>query len=74
MLHTELVRNGYDEIAARYAEKRDHASSLPYLEQLDDHLAAYSLIIELGCGADLPEDRWLFDRGHRVAGTISAFP
>ena len=68
MLSTDHVRDGYDEIAARYAQMRDQASSLPYLEKLDGHLAAHSLILDLGCGAGLPVDRWLIDHGHRVAG------
>ncbi len=68
MLNSDLVRDGYDHMAARYAEARDQASSLPYLEKLDGHLAAHSLILDLGCGAGLPVDRWLIDRGHRVAG------
>ena len=68
MLNTDLVRAGYDKIAADYAENRDQASSLPYLIRLADRLAADSLILDLGCGAGLPVDRWLIDHGHRVAG------
>lgn len=68
MTNTSLIRSGYDQIADRYAEKRDQASSVPYLEWLNDKLGANSLILDLGCGAGLPIDRWLIDQGHRVIG------
>ena len=68
MTDTPLIRSGYNRIAAHYAERRDHASSVPYLEKLNDKLAANSLILDLGCGAGLPVDRWLIQQGHRVIG------
>jgi cyclopropane fatty-acyl-phospholipid synthase-like methyltransferase len=68
MLDTDRVRAGYDRIAARYAETRDQASSVPYLEKLEGRLAADSLILDLGCGAGLPVDRRLINHGHRVIG------
>lgn len=64
----ETVRAGYDRIATLYAEARDQASSLSYLERLDCLLRPNSLILDLGCGAGLPVDRWLVDKGHRVIG------
>ncbi len=67
-MRTDLVREGYNRIAARYAEGRDQASSVPYLERLNRLLDPNSLILDLGCGAGLPVDRWLVDRGHRVIG------
>lgn len=68
MLNTSLVRRGYDQIAARYTESRDQGSSVPYMEMLHHRLAANSLVLDLGCGAGLPVDRWLTDKGHRVIG------
>ena len=65
---TDLVREGYNQIAAQYVERRDQASSVPYLERLDRLLGPNSLVLDLGCGAGLPVDRWLVDRGHRVVG------
>ncbi len=64
----DQVRDGYNQIADSYAEKRDQASSVPFLERLDSHLAPNSLVLDLGCGAGLPVDRWLIDHGHRVIG------
>lgn len=68
MLETGRVRAGYDQIAPRYAEERDQASSVPYLKTLNRRLATDSLVLDLGCGAGCPIDRWLTDRGHRVIG------
>ena len=68
MIDTALIRNGYDRIATRYADRRDQTSSLPFLEALDARLGANSRILDLGCGAGLPVDRWLVDRGHSVIG------
>ena len=68
MLDTDSVRTGYDRIAAEYAETRDLDSSLPFLHRLDAELARASLVLDLGCGAGLPVDRWLIDRGHRIIG------
>lgn len=68
MLCTDRVRAGYDRVAARYAEKRDERSSVPYLELLANDLSPGSLVLDLGCGAGLPVDRWLIDHGHRVIG------
>ena len=68
MPRSDRVRESYDLVAAKYAEARDQTSSIPYLEQLSQNLAANSLILDLGCGAGLPVDRWLVDRGHRVIG------
>ena len=68
MIDVSLIREGYDRIAARYAERRDQKSSIPYLRILNDKLAANSLVLDLGCGAGLPVDRWMIDHGHRVIG------
>ena len=68
MIDTSLIRIGYDQIATRYAETRDQSSSLPYLEKLNSTLSARSLVLDLGCGAGLPVDRWLIEHGHTVIG------
>ncbi len=65
---TALVRAGYDRIAGRYAERRGSEHSIGYLERLDERLGAESRILDLGCGAGVPVDRYLVDRGHDVIG------
>ncbi len=68
MKNTSFIRNSYDQIAVQYAERRDLASSIPYLEKLNSHLKANSLILDIGCGAGLPVNQWLVKQGHRVIG------
>lgn len=68
MLNTKRVRAGYNRIATRYAEKRDQVSSVRFLKMLDGRLAPNSLILDLGCGAGVPVDRWLVAHRHRVVG------
>ena len=67
-MKTGLVRAGYDRIAGRYAERRGSEHSIRYLERLDERLGAESRILDLGCGAGVPVDRYLVDRGHDVIG------
>ena len=68
MIDTALIRNGYDQIAAQYAKKRDQRARIPYLERLNKSLAANSRVLDLGCGPGLPVDLWLVQQGHRVIG------
>lgn len=68
MANLDLVRPGYDRIAKLYAERRNQESSLSFLDLLDARLGRNSLVLDLGCGAGLPVDRYLVDRGHRVIG------
>ena len=68
MLNADRVRAGYDRIAAEYAALRDLDASLPFLERLNAALVPGSRVLDLGCGAGVPVDRWLIDRGHRVVG------
>lgn len=68
MTNMDRVRRGYDLVASRYADERDQESSIPFLERLNDTLEPDSLILDLGCGAGLPVDRWLIEAGHRVIG------
>ena len=67
MIETDLIRTGYDEIAARYVEERGR-ESIPYLDRLNDRAGPDSLVLDLGCGAGISVDRYLVDHGHRVIG------
>ncbi len=68
MTKTDLVRAGYDRIAGRYADQRGGEASLRFLEMLNARLDAGSRILDLGCGAGVPVDRYLVDHGHDVTG------
>jgi len=64
----ELVKQGYDLVATRYLEYRDLFKSHRYLDQLHDLLKPHSTILDLGCGAGIPIDRYLVNKGHEVIG------
>jgi SAM-dependent methyltransferase len=68
MIDASLIRSGYNQVAGQYADRRDQASSVPYLESLNKRLPQNSVALDVGCGAGLPVDRWLIDHGHQVIG------
>lgn len=68
MIESGRIRDAYNEIAERYANRRDQTSTIPYLEKLQERLSGPSNILDLGCGAGLPIDLWLAQQGHRVTG------
>ncbi len=63
-----LVRKRYDKIAKRYMEARGQFINKRYLERLDRLLKPGSMILDLGCGAGRPIDRFFVHRGHKVIG------
>jgi cyclopropane fatty-acyl-phospholipid synthase-like methyltransferase len=67
-MNRDLVREGYDRAAESYARTRDQFTSLPYLEQLTIRLRPGATVLDVGCGAGVPIDRYLVDRGYRVFG------
>lgn len=64
----QLVKAGYNKAAEDYALNRDRFKTIPYLEELHNHLNAHSTILDIGCGAGVPVDRFLVERGHRIIG------
>lgn len=67
---TELVGRGYDVIGQRFAEWRDRIVGDPrrwWAEQLSARLADGARVLELGCGAGVPDTRELAAR-FRVTG------
>lgn len=73
----DLVRRGYDAISAAY--RSDDGSSneataetteryAAWLEELAVHLPPAAHVLDLGCGAGVPADRWLVDAGFAVTG------
>lgn len=64
----DLVRKGYDKIATRYMLVRKQYVNHRYLERLNNLLRPGSAILDLGCGAGKPIDRFFIDNGHNVIG------
>lgn len=63
-----LVRKGYNKIAKRYMEVRDQFTNNRYLEKLNNMLEPGSTILDMGCGAGKPIDKFFIYRGHKVIG------
>jgi len=64
----DLVREGYNKIAEVYAGQRDLFKNDAYLAQLSAFLHARARILDIGCGAGIPVDRYLLECGFRVTG------
>lgn len=73
----ELVRRGYDAISHAY--RRDDGSSneataettrtyAAWLGELAADLPQHAHVLDVGCGAGVPADRWLTDTGFSVTG------
>ncbi len=62
------VRDAYDRIADAYAAQRDRFASLEYLERCAAILPVAAKVLDVGCGAGLPVDRFLVGHGCDVTG------
>jgi SAM-dependent methyltransferase len=59
----DLVRAGYDAIAAQYlAARRIDSNQLAFLSELPDRLPSGAMVLDAGCGAGIPVTRWLSER------------
>jgi cyclopropane fatty-acyl-phospholipid synthase-like methyltransferase len=67
-LSTDLVRRGYNRAAETYTLQRNQFESLEYLDRLASRLRPGATVLDVGCGAGVPIDRSLVDRGYRVIG------
>lgn len=68
ILSANLVRRGYDRIAKKYNLARNQFKNLKYLEKLNLLLNPASTVLDLGCGAGEPIDKFLVDHGHQIIG------
>jgi len=64
----DLVRESYDQVAELYLEARDEWQSTPHLDRLLVRLKPGSRILDVGCGAGVPIDSYLAERGLEVVG------
>jgi cyclopropane fatty-acyl-phospholipid synthase-like methyltransferase len=63
-----LVKKGYNEIAKRYSMQRDRYKNNKYLDRLIVLLKPGASILDIGCGAGIPIDKYLFDKGFGITG------
>ncbi|MFE1029633.1 class I SAM-dependent methyltransferase [Streptomyces sp. NPDC058818] len=65
----DMVRRGYDAVAARYDEAYGGGTKYgPWLDDLRRRLPAGGTVLDLGCGGGVPVARVLTDAGHPVTG------
>lgn len=64
----DLVKESYDKIAEQYLLDRNQFKSEGYLEQLVKLLKPCANILDIGCGAGIPIDKYLVDREFKVLG------
>lgn len=64
----DQVKEGYNKAAENYSEGRDKFKSLPHLEELNKLLPQSSTVLDIGCGAGDPVDKYLVEHGHKVIG------
>ncbi len=64
----DLVKQSYEKVAKDYVSKRDQFKSLKYLERFSQLVKQGGAILDVGCGAGLPVDRFLIKKGFSVNG------
>lgn len=65
---TQLVRDAYNKCADDYNLKRGAFTNRKYLDELNGCLKPNSEILDIGCGAGVPVDKYLVSKGHRLTG------
>lgn len=63
-----FVKNQYNKLAENYLAGRDQFKNDKYLEKLNSVLSPKSHILDIGCGAGVPVDRFFIEKGHSVTG------
>ncbi|MDD5750053.1 MAG: class I SAM-dependent methyltransferase [Candidatus Pacebacteria bacterium] len=64
----KIVKKGYNKIAEEYSVQRDEFKNISFLEKFEKLLSKSSLILDIGCGAGVPIDRYFVEQGHSIVG------
>lgn len=67
MLNDE-VRKGYNKVADQYLKYRDQFKNNKHLDRLVNLLPIKSTVLDIGCGAGIPIDSYLIQKGYYVKG------
>lgn len=67
-MSNNFVKAQYNKLAENYLAGRNQFKNNRYLEKLNDLLPTGSQILDIGCGAGKPIDKFLIDNGHKVIG------
>jgi len=65
---TKIVGEGYNKIAENYTNQRHQFENVVYLEKLANLLPQESKILDVGCGAGVPVDKFFAAKGYKVYG------
>jgi len=64
----DIVRKGYNQCARDYLDNRGLFKNIKYLDDLISKLHDRAKILDLGCGAGIPVDRYLLEKNFEVIG------
>jgi len=64
----DLVKEGYNKAAENYSADRDVFENQKYLDRLSELLSSGSTVLDIGCGAGIPVDKYLEENGYKVIG------
>lgn len=67
-MNNSFVKNQYNKLAENYLAGRDQFKNDKYLEKLNSVLPPKSHILDIGCGAGIPVDRYFVENGHNITG------
>ena len=64
----DIVRNTYNKVANNYSDTRGIFLNTEYLDKFAALLKPGASVLDLGCGAGVPVDKFLVDKGFKVTG------
>ena len=67
-MSNQTVREGYNKAAEKYLGYRDMFNNNKYLDLLIKKLSPGATILDIGCGAGVPVDKYLLERGFKLKG------
>jgi cyclopropane fatty-acyl-phospholipid synthase-like methyltransferase len=67
-MSNNFVKKGYDKAADNYAKSRNQFESLKYLKIFAEFVEKGKTILDVGCGAGKPVDKFLVKQGYAVNG------
>lgn len=73
-MSTQLVQEGFSQIAERFAEDREPFDNRRELVEFARSLPVGAAVLDAGCGVGVPAAKFLADEGFRVTGVDIAEP
>jgi 2-polyprenyl-3-methyl-5-hydroxy-6-metoxy-1,4-benzoquinol methylase len=67
-MNNDFIRKQYNKIAEKYLLHRDTFKNDKYLDKLISLIPNRSVILDVGCGAGIPIDQYLVNKGFKVIG------